>query len=967
MEDLSRATPALELWMIGRKLSHYTIEGLLGKGGMGEVYEARDARLGRSVALKVLPGDPDANSDRVSRFVNEATTASALNHPNIVTVHDIDRDGEVHFIVMEKIEGQPLDAREGEPMPLERFFDLALQITSALGAAHAAGIVHRDIKPGNIMVTGSGVVKVVDFGLARLDVRARSLAEDEPTTPRGGKGTTPGAILGTVGYMSPEQAHGIQATQRSDVFSLGILFYEMLGGRRPFEAGSTLATLAAILGETPRPLATVRKDLPPALIALVNRCLAKDPAARYGSAAEVHEELLAIRRAIDEKKTGWNRGSRVVVAAAVVLIIVAVSAAAFWWRQESQVRWVRQTAVPEIERLVEAENPVAAWVLARRALEIAPDDSQLLQAWTNFTFPVTITSDPPGAEIAIRSYYGDDEWVPLGKTPLENLTVPFPLVRYRVSHPGYATSETAPVYPGPTRFFRLHPSDRVPEGMVAVAGGNVSFRGTTVTVPDFWIDQYEVINAEYQRFVDAGGYRNQELWKHPFVHDGRTLSFEEALEKLVDETGRPGPAGWEFGAFPPGRENYPVEGVSWYEAAAYAEFVGKTLPTVFHWTRASANDGFFSEILEVSNFSGQQTAAVGSFSGLGQWGTYDMAGNVKEWCFNPVGDQRYLLGGAWYDTTYHFRNPEARDPMERREGSGIRLMLQNYPIASELVAEVQTHEQKLGEVADDATFASYARLFDYDPIPLDARVEESDDSHALWRREKVSYTAAYGGERVVAYLFIPKNAQPPYQTVVYFPGTDAMLLRSSRNLRIREAEFYIRSGRVLVYPVYKGTYEREVPADRGPIATRDLRVQMANDVRRTVDYLTSRDDIDPDRIAYYGLSLGASVASFALALEPRFRSAVVFGGHLTRRPATPEVEAQHFHARVRLPVLYVAGRDDFMVPLDLQREYFDLLGTPPDRKRHFVFDGGHVPTQFNDAVREMLAWTDQWMGPVETQ
>jgi eukaryotic-like serine/threonine-protein kinase len=951
--------------MIGRKLSHYTIEGLLGKGGMGEVYEARDARLGRSVAVKILPEDAGLSSERVSRFVNEATTASALNHPNIVTVHDIDRDGDVHFIVMEKIDGEPLGGSRGEPTPIDRFFDLALQITGALGAAHAAGIVHRDIKPGNIMITGSGAIKIVDFGLARLDIVARPLAHDESTIPRA---TAPGAILGTVGYMSPEQVHGIQATQRSDVFSLGILFYEMLTGRRPFEAGSPLATLAAILNETPPPLDTLRRDLPPALIRLVDRCLSKDPAERFGSAAEVHEELLAIRKAIEEKKVGWSRGARVAATAVVVLIVAAVSALALWWRHESsQLQWVRAEAVPEIERLLEAEDAVGAYALALRALAIAPDDTQLVQTWTNMTFPLTITSEPTGAEVAVRSYHHDGEWVTLGRTPLENHHVPFQQVRYRVSRPGHVTSETAPVFYSTELSFRLYRPEEVPEGMVAVAGGPAAFAGTRTVVPDFWIDQFEVTNADYQKFIDAGGYRQEDLWKYPFVREGEALSREEALAMMVDQTGRPGPAGWEFGSFPPGEENHPVHGISWYEAAAYAEFAGKSLPTVFHWTRAAANDGMHSDILAVSNFSGRQAEAVGSFSGLGQWGTYDMAGNVTEWCLNSVGGQRYILGGAWYDTSYHFRNPEARDPMERREGSGMRLMRQDTPIAPELMADVDMQAPELGEVADDATFALYRRLFDYDPIPLDARNESSDDSHASWRREMVSYTAAYGGERIVASLFIPKNARPPYQTVVFFPGADATLLRSSRNLRIREAEFFIRSGRVLVYPVYKGTYEREIPPDRGPIANRDLRVQWTNDVRRTVDYLVSRDDVDPERIAFYGLSLGAGVASYALSLDERFQCAVVFGGHLTRRPATPEVEPQHFQTRVRVPVLYVAGKDDFMVPLDLQREYFDLLGTPPDRKRHFIFDGGHVPTQFNDAVREMLAWTDRWMGPVATR
>jgi eukaryotic-like serine/threonine-protein kinase len=953
--------------MIGTKLSHYNIEGLLGRGGMGEVYRAQDERLGRSVAIKILVEGSEEKSESVRRFFTEAKAASALNHPNIVTVHDFDQDGAVHFIVMERIAGSPLSSRGAGPMPLDRFFDLALQITGALGAAHEAGIVHRDIKPANIMVTESGLIKIVDFGLARLGM-SDQFSSDGSTVRLTSPGTTPGTILGTVGYMSPEQVQGMRATQRSDVFSVGVLFFEMLSGKSAFPADSPIATLAAILKDTPPSLDTLRNDLPPALVRLVRRCLATDPEARYGSAAEIHAELLAMRAAA--VAAGENRGRRLrfVLPAAILLALIAAGAIVHVWFQQSRQQWVRNTAVPEIERLLEAEDHIGAFVLARKALAIAPDDPQLLQSWANLTFPVSITSEPPGAEIAISSYREEGEWIVLGTTPIENTNTPFAVVRYRASLPGYATTETTPDLRGAEISFRLFPLAEVPEGMVAVAGGSVTFRGVRATVPDFWIDQFEVTNAEYKTFVEAGGYRRAELWKHPFVQGVRTLSHDEAMAQLVDQTGRPGPSSWELGTFPPGREQHPVEGISWYEAAAYAEFAGKSLPTVFHWKRAAANDGLFADILTVSNFSGREAAPVGTYRGLGEWGAYDMAGNVKEWCFNSAGEQRYLLGGAWYDASYHFRESEARGPMDREKGFGLRLIRQEIPLADELVATIEPKMLELGPVVDDTTFAVHARLFDYDPIPLEARLEATDDAHALWRKETVSYRAAYGGERITAYLFIPKNARPPYQTVVVFPGSDAVFTSSSRHLGLRLIEFHIRSGRVLVYPVYKGTYERQVQSPAGPVANRDLRIQRTNDVRRTMDYLETRHDVDRDRIAYYGVSLGGAMAPYVLALESRFRCALLFGGILTRAVATPEVEPQNFQARVRLPVLYVAGRDDFMVPFETaQREYFDLLGTPPAQKRHYVFEGGHVPTQFNDVVREMLQWLDEWMGPVETR
>jgi eukaryotic-like serine/threonine-protein kinase len=273
--------------LIGRTLSHYVLEAPLGKGGMGEVYGARDSRLGRSVAIKILPAAA-ASPESIQRFMTEAKAASALNHPNIVTVHDVDHADGLHFIVMEKIDGGALSTLAGSPMAVERFVDIALQVTSALAAAHAVGIVHRDIKPANIMLTPSGSVKVVDFGLARLIAPEAPVSGEEATAQWVEQATRPGAVLGTLGYMSPEQLEGRRADARSDVFSLGVVFYALLTGRPAFAISSPLVTVASILRDDPPRVDAVRGDVPKALADLVEKCLEKNPAARFADAAEVH-------------------------------------------------------------------------------------------------------------------------------------------------------------------------------------------------------------------------------------------------------------------------------------------------------------------------------------------------------------------------------------------------------------------------------------------------------------------------------------------------------------------------------------------------------------------------------------------------------------------------------------------------------------------------------------------------------
>ena len=326
--------------------SRYQVGRELGSGGMGVVYEADDERLGRKVAVKVLHAGPESD-ERKRRFAQEAKAASALNHPNIITIYDIDAHDGVDFIVMELVDGVALTGvvREG-PMALDRALDYALQIASALAASHAANIVHRDIKPANIMVTGAGDIKVLDFGLSKWTSPA---ALDAPTI---GPVTRVGAVVGTSGYMSPEQALGQVIDARSDVFSFGVVLYELLAGRRAFEGDSDLAVTGAVVRDAPKPLSEIRPDLPAALEQIVARCLEKDRLRRYPSAVEV---LADLRRLTPATAPGRPAAStaRYVAAAAVVLLSVVLAGA--WvavrrWQTATMV----ERSLPEIERLSSA-------------------------------------------------------------------------------------------------------------------------------------------------------------------------------------------------------------------------------------------------------------------------------------------------------------------------------------------------------------------------------------------------------------------------------------------------------------------------------------------------------------------------------------------------------------------------------------------------------------------------------------
>ncbi len=292
--------------MIGRKLAHYEIVDKIGEGGMGEVYRARDLKLGREVALKVLPSELAHDPERRKRFEREARAVAALKHPNIVTLHAIEEADGLTFITMELVEGRTLASLIGEKgLPLDKFFNIAIPLADALGAAHAQGIAHRDLKPANIMIDGSGRLKVLDFGLAKL---FETHVGTEKTMVADGD-TAEGLILGTVAYMSPEQAEGTAVDHRSDVFSLGVVLYELATGERPFRGKNNISTISSILKDTPQSVTDLRQTLPRHLGRMINRCLAKEPDRRYQSVLDVRNELEGLRAEVTSGDVEMRAGT----------------------------------------------------------------------------------------------------------------------------------------------------------------------------------------------------------------------------------------------------------------------------------------------------------------------------------------------------------------------------------------------------------------------------------------------------------------------------------------------------------------------------------------------------------------------------------------------------------------------------------------------------------------------------------
>jgi dienelactone hydrolase len=318
-----------------------------------------------------------------------------------------------------------------------------------------------------------------------------------------------------------------------------------------------------------------------------------------------------------------------------------------------------------------------------------------------------------------------------------------------------------------------------------------------------------------------------------------------------------------------------------------------------------------------------------------------------------------------------FTEVDASLPFDRSHAYGFRCMKSaSGEITQAALAPVaETATEVAASAVSEAEYSIYERLYAYDKGALNAEIESVDESSDDWVKQRITFNAAYGGERMGCYLFLPRSPSPPYQTVIYFPGSSAMYQGSSETIRFTETEFFVKSGRAVCIPVYKGTWERSMGRqDDNPEPThsyRDHVIMVSKDLGRTVDYLETRTDIDAERIGYYGVSWGAAMGAILPALEKRIRVGVLTGGGFFREPALPECDQRTFAPRVVIPVLMLNGRYDFHFPVETsQLPMFRLLGSPEEEKRHQVFESGHQVPRKN-LIKETLDWLDRYLGPVQ--
>jgi dienelactone hydrolase len=826
------------------------------------------------------------------------------------------------------------------------------------------------------MVTSKGQVKIMDFGLAKLTGRTKL--------------TKTGTTIGTVAYMSPEQARGEEVDHHTDIWSLGVMLYEMVCGELPFKGEFEQAMIYSIINEKPHALKKIKSDVPPELEQIIYRTLQKDTKLRYPSMKEVEYELIEYLRSM----SGYPSETRIlksvfrsirkpqylilIVTIFILLTLVVMRII----HRGAKIRWARNSAIPKIHQYIETGEYDKAYPLAKQAEKYVPEDPMLSELWTQITRIVTITSEPSGAKL-YRRFYNDIEgdWEYLGITPIDSIRYPRGLSRLKIEKDGFnIVHATENSYSIRSRRFVIDEVGSIPDGMVRVVGGEKYYeipglRTVRLNLEDYFIDIFETTNKEYKQFIDSGGYENQEYWKHPFVKNGQNIPWEEAISEFIDQTGFPGPSTWQLGNYPEGEDKYPVNGISWYEASAYAEFIGKSLPTVYHW-HAATNIFWSSYITPLSNFSEEGPQAIGSNRGISPYGTYDTAGNVREWCFNDneQGDKKYVLGGSWDDPTYMFCDAYKESPFDRSPQNGFRCVKylpDMFPKDHLLAppAELPVRDFAKEKPVSDELFQIFLRQYAYDKTDLNPEIDTIEEGED-WKKEAIFYNAAYGGERMKALLFTPTTVSQPYQIVIYFPGSGGLYMNSSKNISANTGltNAVIKSGRALMFPIFKGTYERQdgLKSDYADMSVlyRDHVIYWSKDLGRSIDYLETRKEIDAEKIAFLGASWGAFLGTQLPAVERRIKVNILWSGALQEK-ALPEVDGINFVSRITIPTLMLNGRFDHIAPYErLQIPTFNLLGTPDKDKRHVVFETGHgLPG--TKAIKEMLNWLDRYLGEVK--
>ena len=671
----------------------------------------------------------------------------------------------------------------------------------------------------------------------------------------------------------------------------------------------------------------------------------------------------------------------------VITAIFILSISNIFFFRESNINTLRQevyvSGFKKIDKLIDEEDYISAFKLANNYYQKIPNDSLILEKLNQTSLEIEIRSKPANAKVFYKDI-DSDEWNYLGDTPLKTRIPGMNsrargFIEFKIKKEGfldYTSLTTAGLIRGVSlaskgNYFELVAEKDANKNMIRIPGGNtklfVSELGdlNALNLKDFWIDKFEVSNADYQKFINDGGYRNKALWDQIFDENRDPLKWEDAMQLFVDKSGINGPSTWSSGTYKSGQENYPVMGVSWFEARAFSRWSGKSLPSIYHWYRAAMVWGESTAISPRSNFSGVPSEA-GNYSIVSAYGCYDMAGNAREWGTNPhLNGNKAMMGGGYNDEPYFFTDNFSVYPISRYKTNGFRCVIvsdsDQILASSDTLIQSFTRDFYSHKAISDEVYNIYNGMFKYDKSPLNVKIiKGSETVNDAWKKKVVEIDAAYNNERLPLNIFTPTNSPPPYKTVIYVPGSNAITTRNSKNLSANYFGFLLRSGYAIIRPIFKGTYERgykEFPnyVENDSKIYADQMIMMVKDYSRAIDYVEEQDDLSND-IYYYGISWGGMLGPLFLANEDRIIKSVWQVAGLGARKTRPEGSPLTFLTRINTPVLMLNGIYDQYFPFETsQKPMYDLLSLKEPMKKMITYESAHSPPS-SETSKEVLKW-----------
>ena len=658
-----------------------------------------------------------------------------------------------------------------------------------------------------------------------------------------------------------------------------------------------------------------------------------------------------------EKSQSKNKKGKLIRIGNVILTGLFLVLFLYFFRKSQSKDNLLTEQLPKISNAFEKGDNLYVFKKTKTLLEEYPDNIILKNYFIKSSRKINISSDIEGTEVYVK-YYKDSVWNYLGLAPIDSLRVPAISPDVEDFNLKLINGDTEYISDGEEYgYFDISLIKKLPEGYVFKrTKENIFmnfpgiFLGTDNSIPAYGISQAEVSNQQYKQFIEDGGYENPRFWDFPINYNGKEYSFNNSISLFTDKFGKSGPKNWIYGDFNEGEENFPVKGISWFEARAYAKYKGHSLPNIYQWLDAAKLSGFTAKLPDIngSNYNSSKPREV-DFNTNNKM-LPNIAGNVREWVINSHGeDRKAILGGSYETNEYTFNSFYSLSPFNRSEQNGLRLVKNFSDKETSNDNFIVKHIERnfsLEKNVSDEVFEVYKSQFDYPNSELKVIVSAIESSNKKYKIEKFQMSTPYkSNEKLYGYIITSKKFEKKSKPIIEFPSAGAIFsdeLNIDNNI-IKEKKYLLDEGYSIIIPVYHNTWDREKTIkDWWPNETEEYKntlIKIGKDFKRVIDFLETRENLDIESLSYMGYSWGSVTSNILLAIENRITSAAIFVGGLMLQKSRKEIESHLYVRRIKIPILHIVGKLDGIFEFeDSFLPWNELIGTPEIHKKIIILD-----------------------------